>query len=258
MLSPMLTVLAVGGAFFAARDRRMGDRFVLAFVCVHVATYFVFHYHSYYFLPLVPAAALLASRCLFGLGLSRRWVLLVALLLVPFVFVVSLQLLSTAKYSGPRAGEIPSLLTGAGIDPSQYVLAVHPAYWDYYGPGLEAAARAAGMGDVQGPASPDQAVASTMPVVYLAPTGLPGRELAPIQYLPVRATAPVLFGVAFRPSSGANQGYFSPGPVKPERVGSALKFGLEDREGFDGGMTLYRVSSQEILPPALPGAMLAP
>jgi hypothetical protein len=199
----------------------------------------VFHFHSYYFLPLVPAAALLASRGLQGLGLRRWRLVAVAALLVPGLVMSSLYLLASAKHTGTRNGGIAAVLRSQGVDPARTTLAVDGDYWNHFGPGLEHSARASGISDVVGAASAAGTPAEGTELVYVTPAGRAPAGTTALSYLPMRVTAPVLFGIAARSSSTSNQGFFTPSPPRFQRVGPWWRFGWEDREGWNGDMALY-------------------
>lgn len=58
MLGPLTAIAAVAYLMFGLRRRSAGDKLVLSYVAVVLALFALFHFHSYYMLPLTPFAAM--------------------------------------------------------------------------------------------------------------------------------------------------------------------------------------------------------
>ena len=100
--------------------RTDADKFVVAMLGVHLAVFVFYNFHSYYYLPLIPFAALAAARGLwtFGVKSTARVAVaagLIALLCLPYSGLV----LSAKKLSVLRLDEAARMLAKAGYDPKR-------------------------------------------------------------------------------------------------------------------------------------------
>ena len=232
IFTPLLAAAVLVGIVVCIRKRTPADLFVISYLGVHAATYLVFNYHSYYFLPLVPIGAIAAARGVWGLGARTAVSLAVACALAAALLVpTSLYMLADKKWTIQDHRQIVSAIRDAGLNPADTTVLVDPFEWGSFGPGIEYTLRQGGVHDVV-----DTSVATTpttTSVVLLAPARTSAPNLRVLSGLTLDVRAPILFGWVLRPPPPFDHGAFRLPWPQIERVAPFWRFGVETRPWID-------------------------
>ena len=217
MLSIFAVVCVAVGLVVMVRRREAGDYAVGAYLIGALAFLVFFHFHTYYWLPAMPALALVAGRGLGAFADSRSKQLTTAVVTVVFV---GMALSSALMLSGNKWGQWSpvTLQPLAAQSPGKTSVIVAAGLWDNsLGPAMElylpeGAARREGA----------EVKAWGDKVIFIGPAD--GRDPQARQMVQTRVR-PVLFGRALW-QDPPNVNFFENGRWVAEKVGPLWQFGL--------------------------------
>ena len=235
LFSAAALVAIVLGIVAMARERELGDLLVACELVTVLAFLLVFHFHTYYWLPATPFAALIAARAFTRIP-SARWVrtaqtALLVVLLAAMCFS-SVMMLSGQKWGAWSPQQLLPLVLRAD---SHTAVTIPTQLWENtYGPAAELYLPAGTV--VQGDATPP---AGTQKLISLqAPE--PGQQQQ--AFVVQTSVRPVLFGVEFHQTPPKTH-FFQNGPWIAEKVGPLWQFGLVARQ-VPGNWVLVDVSDR--------------
>lgn len=253
MLFPATALLALAALAYCWSRRRAGDKLLIVLAIVYTLFFGVFHYHTYYLVPLAPILALAVGRLYSGLiapRILRRWI---RIALVGALLAV-MTLASVLMLGGQKWGQWSPM--NYDRSPAPGFDAVHLYYdpWmiEVYGPGMNYLPRRLTPTLIE----TDEffKTAEVPGVESLLLTGelsdASGKPFSHIDEVSETWVRPVVFGRAIgqRRSDDLRLGavqFFKNSPWTVERVGPSWRFGLEstpvtsslliyNRESFPG------------------------
>ncbi len=242
MLSPVLVGLLLLGLYFALKSRKSADKLLLSLLGVHALFFTFYHFHTYYYVPLVPFAALLAGRGLSGAGLrSPRRLTSVLVVTVLLLGAGSVYTLAGKKYSMYPLDFPYDVAFRAGLDPSETVVEVQERFWGSFGPAIAAEAVLQGMP----PAVVESQESTKAPAkgrLLVAEAGRTGPGISTISEMKGVGRAPVLFGYAVVHDSLSDIHRFVWSPPQFIRVGGLTRFGWWQEDFTAGADAIYLLS----------------
>jgi hypothetical protein len=243
MLSLPLALAAVVGVIYLGLQRTGADKLVLTWLALFAVLFVVYHYHSYYYLPLVPFAAIAAARSIGALvphtgPLTLATAAVAVVVLLPF----GAGMLAAKKYSGVATDQFASIIAENGVAPRSAILGIDVDYYGKVGPAIEYYARRAGVSDVVVMPQPPGSTLDPSKTLFVASSVVtsPPAGIALVGTPTLRLVSPVAFGYLFGQLPG-DVSYFDNGPVSVRRLGPWWWFGFKDLLVKDSGLGVYEV-----------------